>query len=160
LTIDRFEAVRRIDRQSQMSGADMSVKKKILVVDDDPDILEQLTVTLAAAGYDVVPAEGRGEAEEAMLKTRPDLAILDLMMEEKDSGFVLSYEIKKLYPGTPVIMLTAVTGATGLSFASQSAEAQSWTKVDKMMDKPVRPEQLKTEVRRLLHETPAIPTHG
>jgi DNA-binding response OmpR family regulator len=142
-----------------MSGAEMSIKKKILVVDDDPDILEQLTVTLAAAGYDVVSAEGRPAAEEAMLKIRPDLAILDLMMEEKDSGFVLSYEIKKLYPDTPVIMLTAVTGATGLSFASQSAEAQSWTKVDKMMDKPVRPEQLKTEVRRLLHEAPPVPGH-
>ena len=137
----------------------MSVKGKILVVDDDPDILEQLTATLSAAGYDVAAAEGREAAEEAMLKTRPDLAILDLMMEEKDSGFVLSHEIKKLYPDIPVIMLTAVMGATGLSFASQSAEAQSWTKVDKMLDKPVRPEQLKAEVRRLLHEAPAIPTH-
>ncbi len=135
------------------------MKKKILVVDDDLDILEQITATLCAAGYDVVSAESGAAAEEAILKTRPDLAILDLMMEEKDSGFVLSYEIKRLYPETPVIMLTAVTGATGMSFASQSLEAQSWTKVDKMMDKPVRPEQLKSEVRRLLHETPGAATH-
>ncbi len=128
------------------------MKKKILVVDDDLDLLEQMTAILTAAGYEVVSAEGRAAAEEVLLKTKPDLAILDLMMEEKDSGFVLSYQIKKLYPDTPVIMLTAVVGTTGVSFATQQSDAQSWTKVDKLMDKPVRPEQLKAEVRRLLHE--------
>jgi DNA-binding response OmpR family regulator len=135
------------------------VKKKILVVDDDQDLLEQMTSILSAAGYEVVPAEGRAAAEEAMLRIKPDLAIFDLMMEEKDSGFVLSYQIKKLYPDTPVIMLTAVAGATGVSFATQNSEEQAWMKVDKLMDKPVRPEQLKAEVHRLLHETTEDTTH-
>ena len=136
----------------------MSVKKVILLADDDPDILEQVTLTLSAAGYEIVPAESRVAAEEAMLTTKPDLAIFDLMMEEKDSGFVLSYHLKKLYPDTPVILLTAVTGATGLSFAAQNPEARSWTKVDKLLDKPVRAEQLKAEVRRLLREENPAPT--
>jgi DNA-binding response OmpR family regulator len=131
------------------------VKKKILAVDDDVDILEQMTSVLTAAGYDVTAAEGRVAAEEAILKIKPDLAILDLMMEEKDSGFVLSHQLKKLYPEMPVILLTAVTGATGLSFNSRQSDAQSWIKVDKIMDKPVRPEQLKAEIRRLLHEDAA-----
>jgi CheY-like chemotaxis protein len=128
------------------------VKKKILVVDDDLDILERLTAILSKEGYEVVTAEGRVEAEETMLKFKPDLAIFDLMMEERDSGFVLGYQIKKLYPGTPVILLTAVTAATGLSFTPQNSEQQSWVKADKWLDKPVRPEQLKEEVRRLLGE--------
>lgn len=128
------------------------MKKKILAVDDDIDLLEQLTAVLTSAGYEVTAVEGRVAAEEALLKIKPDLAVLDLMMEEKDSGFVLSYQIKKLYPNTPVILLTAVAGATGLSFAAQQPEAQSWTKVDKILDKPVRPEQLRAEVRRLLGE--------
>jgi two-component system, OmpR family, response regulator len=136
------------------------MKKKILVVDDDPDVLDQVTAVLSSAGYEVVCAEGQASAEEELLKTRPDLAIVDLMMEEKDSGFVLSYQIKKLYPGTPVILLTAVTGATGLSFASQSEEAQSWTKVDRILDKPIRAEQLKTEVHRLLREIPGAAADG
>jgi CheY-like chemotaxis protein len=119
-----------------------------------------VTAILSNAGYEVLSAEGQVSAEEALLRTRPDLAIVDLMMEEKDSGFVLSYQIKKLYPGTPVILLTAVTGATGLSFASQSEEAQSWTKVDRMLDKPIRSEQLKAEVGRLLRETPEAAAHG
>lgn len=136
------------------------MKKKILVADDDLDILEQLTAILAAAGYEVLSADSRAVAEEMILKTQPDLAVLDLMMEEKDSGFVLSYQLKKLFPQMPIIMLTAVAGATGLSFATQQADAKSWIKVDKMMDKPVRPEQLRAEVRRLLgEEAAAQPKH-
>jgi CheY-like chemotaxis protein len=138
----------------------MRVKKKILVVDDDLDILEQISAVLNAAGYEVAAAEGRAAAEEAILKIKPDLAILDLMMEEKDSGFVLSHQIRKLYPDTPMILLTAVTGTTGLSFASQNSDARSWIKVDKILDKPVRPEQLKAEVRRLLHESPSDVSGG
>jgi CheY-like chemotaxis protein len=128
------------------------VKKKILVVDDDQDLLEQMTAIVASAGYDVAVADGKAAAEEVLLTLKPDLAILDLMMEEKDSGFVLSYQIKKLYPGTPVILLTAVAGATGLSFTAQNPVMQSWTQVDKVIDKPVRPEQLKAEIRRMLNE--------
>jgi two-component system, OmpR family, response regulator len=134
------------------------VKKKILVVDDDEVYLEQLTIILTSAGYEVTIAQGKEAAEEALLTMKPDLAILDLMMEEKDSGFVLGYQIKKLYPDTPVILLTAVAGATGLSFSTQNPQEQSWTMVDKLMDKPVRSEQLKAEVRRMLNETPDV--HG
>ena len=130
------------------------VKKKILVVDDDLDLLEQITAILTAAGYDVTAAEGQAGGEEAILKVKPDLAVLDLMMEEKDSGFVLSHQFKKLYPEMPVILLTAVSGATGLSFLARHADERSWIKVDTIMDKPVRAEQLKAEVRKLLNEEP------
>jgi CheY-like chemotaxis protein len=136
------------------------VKKKLLVVDDDPDILEQITAVLLAAGYEVTAAEGRIAAEEAILKMKPDLAILDLMMEEKDSGFVLSYQIKRLYADVPIILLTAVSGATGLSFNDQNRDARSWIKVDAIMDKPVRPEQLRAEVFRLLGESPEDSKRG
>lgn len=145
---------------SHPRSKEMEMKKTILVVDDDSDILDQVTAILSNAGYEVISAEGQALAEEALLKMKPDLAIVDLMMEEKDSGFVLSYQIKKLYPGTPVILLTAVTGATGLSFASQSQEAQSWTKVDRMLDKPIRSEQLMAEVQRLLGESEEPAAHG
>ena len=130
------------------------MKKKILVVDDDLDLLEQIKAILEAGGYEVVEADNRAAAEDTILKIKPDLAILDLMMEEKDSGFVLSHQLKQIYPELPVILLTAVAGATGLSFATQQAEARSWIKVDRILDKPVRPEQLRAEVRRLLGEDP------
>ncbi len=132
----------------------MSVNKKVLVVDDDPDIVELLAALLNAEGYEVVTAYSQKEAEEVLLTVRPDLVILDLMMEQADSGFVLAHYLKKLYPDTPVILLTSVTAVTRMSFDSQSPEARSWLKMDRVLDKPVRPEQLKEEVRRLLKDGP------
>ena len=128
----------------------MMGKKKLLLVDDDPDILEQLSLSLGGEGYEVVTAQGRKEGEEVLMLGRPDLAIIDLMMEEMDSGFVLCHEMKRLYTDMPVIILTAVTAATGLDFHARSDEARSWVKADALLDKPVRFEQLKEEVQRLL----------
>ena len=128
----------------------MMARKKLLLVDDDMDILEQLSLALGGEGYEVVTAQGRKEGEEILMLGRPDLAIIDLMMEEMDSGFVLCHEMKKLYPDMPVIILTAVTAATGLDFHARSDEARSWVKADALLDKPVRFEQLKEEVQRLL----------
>ena len=128
----------------------METPKKILVVDDDIDMLEQVAIILRAEGYQVIQAQGQKEGEEALLTTIPDLAVLDLMMENMDSGFVLCHHVKRLFPETPVILLTAVKSATGLDFNPQSDEAASWVKADVVLDKPVRPEQLRQEVRRLL----------
>ena len=128
----------------------MQEQKKILVVDDDIDLLEQVALILKADGYQVIQAQGQKEGEEALLTTIPDLAVLDLMMENMDSGFVLCHHVKRLFPETPVILLTAVKATTGLDFNPQSSEAASWVKADVLLDKPVRPEQLRQEVRRLL----------
>jgi CheY-like chemotaxis protein len=128
----------------------MTNAKKILIVDDDPDILDQVSLILNKDGYDVETAESTPDAEEKLLSRQPDLAILDLMMDERDAGFVLCHRIKKLYPGTPVIMMTAVKAATGMSFAADSAKQKSWIKVDQLLDKPVRPETLRATVKRLL----------
>jgi CheY-like chemotaxis protein len=127
-------------------------KKKILVVDDDIDLLEQVAMIMKSEGYEVVKAQGQKEGEEALLSVIPDLAILDLMMENMDSGFVLCHHIKRLFPDTPVIILTAVKSVTGLDFSARSSEAASWIKADAIVDKPVRPEQIKAEVKRLLRE--------
>jgi len=128
----------------------MSDPGRILIADDDPDILELVQTMLSSEGYELVLAQGQDEAEEALMAARPDLAIFDLMMERKDSGFVLCHEAKRLYPEMPVILLTAVTAATGLNFDLADPEARSWTKADLMLDKPVRAERLRAEVRRLL----------
>lgn len=128
----------------------MNEPKNILVVDDDLDLLEQVAMILKAEGYRVTQAQGQKEGEEALLGMVPDLAVLDLMMENMDSGFVLCHHVKRLFPETPVILLTAVKAATGLDFQPHSDEAASWVKADVVLDKPVRPEQLRQEVRRLL----------
>ncbi|MFA6186304.1 MAG: response regulator [Phycisphaerae bacterium] len=128
----------------------MTVLKKVLVVDDDPDILEQIEIVLKANGYDVTLMGSVVNAEEFLTSTQPDLAIVDLMMEQMDSGFVLCHQIKKLYPNMPIILLTAVRASTGLVFDAKTPEAKSWIKADCILDKPVRAEELLHTVRKLL----------
>ena len=125
--------------------------RTILAVDDDLDILEQVALEMKREGYNVVTAEGQAEAERLIKEgLRFDMAIVDLMMENMDSGFVLCHHIKKKYPGTPVIILTAVVSETGIDFDATTHEERAWVKADALMDKPVRPEQLQREVARLL----------
>lgn len=128
----------------------MGEPKCILVVDDDLDIVEQVKAMMESDGHRVVGAYNLEEAEECLLTTIPDLVVVDLMMEHTDSGFVVCHHIRKLYPDTPIIILTSVTAKTGLEFATGSPEFLSWMKADAFLDKPVRPEHLRSEVRRLL----------
>ena len=132
----------------------MKNKTNILVVDDDSDILGQISAVLTEAGYGVVAAEGEAAAEERLLDARPALAIVDVMMEQQDSGFMLSHKIKKLYPGTPVIILTSVASASGLRFPLEAGGERPWIKADSFLHKPVRPELLRNEVKRLLERCP------
>ncbi len=71
--------------------------------------------------------------------------------DTKDTGFVLCHRIKKLYPDTPVMMVTAVKAATGLSFAADSALQKSWLKADLLLDTPIRAEVLRNDVNGLLN---------
>ena len=125
-------------------------QKTILIVDDDFDYLFQYRMHLESWGYKVVTAESQSEAEEILNKLKPDIAILDLMMESDDSGFILSYRLKKKYPDIPVIISTAVSSETGMSFGITSEEEKSWIKADRYLEKGVRPELLKIEIEKLL----------
>ena len=70
-------------------------KKTILIVDDDIDYLFQLKLQVEKFGFNVVVAESQKEAENLLQSFKPDLAILDLMMENDDSGFILCYKMKR-----------------------------------------------------------------
>ena len=128
----------------------MKKKANILIVDDDIDILSQLATVLTEAGYEVVSAEGEAQAEERLIDAKPDLAIVDVMMENQDSGFMLCHKIKKLYPATPVIVLTSVSSVTGFKFPLEAGGQMPWVKADSFLNKPVRAELLRSEVKRLL----------
>jgi two-component system alkaline phosphatase synthesis response regulator PhoP len=122
----------------------------ILVADDDPDYLLQTVFNLERAGYKTIAVESQAEAESVISKYKPNLAIFDLMMENDDSGFILCYKIKKKYPEVPVILATAVSRETGMSFSLDSEKEKSWIRADRYLEKGIRPEQLDQEVMKLL----------
>ncbi len=127
-------------------------KKTILVADDDVDFRTQMAVQLRAAGYEVLEADGQAEAEAVLKDHRPDLAIVDLMMEHADGGFALCYHIKKQDAAIPVILVTAVASETGHRFDAATDEERSWVKADALLAKPVRFEQLCREMKRLMKD--------
>ena len=90
----------------------MSNKQHILVVDDDPDLVESVTMKLESNNFRVTKAYDGIEAWEKIKEDRPDLVILDVMMPRKD-GYVVCDEIKKddKYKDITVVLLTAVGDA-------------------------------------------------
>jgi two-component system, OmpR family, response regulator len=122
----------------------------ILIVDDDQDYLFQLKSKVEKFGFKTITAEGQKEAEALIEKTKPDLAILDLMMENEDSGFILCYKMKKKYPDVPIIIATGVAAETGISFDINDENNRKWIKADCFLDKGIRSELLKAEIDKLL----------
>jgi len=126
--------------------------KTILVMDDDPDLLMQLEMQLVAAGFYVCTAQSQNDAEKLLHERMIDLAILDLMADHQDTGFVLCYRIRKNWPDIPIILISAVTSETGIEFDAGTREERSWIKADLFLAKPLRQEQLIAEVQRLIHQ--------
>ncbi|HOS04328.1 MAG TPA: response regulator [Candidatus Hydrogenedentes bacterium] len=124
--------------------------KTILLVDDDQDFLFQQRLQLEATGFRVAEANTAADAMRAFESAKPDLAIVDLMMENLDAGFTLCYQMKKKRPAMPIIMVTAVATETGMDFDASTEEERAWIKADVLLAKPIRFEQLKREVERLL----------
>lgn len=123
----------------------------VLVADDDPDYLFLTVSALEKAGYKTAGVSSQAEAEAYLARNKPDIAIFDLMMENDDSGFILCYKMKKKYPKVPVIIATAVSRETGLSFSLDTRSEKEWIKADKYLEKGVRPEQLDSEIMKLLN---------
>jgi len=125
-------------------------RKTVLLVDDDSDFLFQQRLQLENAGFHVLSAANSQEASHLLDQQRPDLAVVDVMMENPDAGFTLCYHIRKRDPSIPVILVTSVNSETGLEFATATEQERSWIKADALLAKPVRFEQLRREIDRLL----------
>jgi CheY-like chemotaxis protein len=99
-------------------------KHVILCIDDDQDILASLRVILESRGYRVVTAATAAEGSTACAAARPDLIIVDLMMEEIDSGMTFVERLRQSGNAAPVYVLSSTgdylfgatdTGALGVS---------------------------------------------
>ncbi len=124
---------------------------KILIVDDDPDITEAMTVVLENKGYEVRSALDSDQGLDRLKEARPDLIILDVMMRTSQEGFEFAREIKQnaQFKDIPILMLTAVKQKKGLDFKSAAGD-EAWLPVQAFLDKPVKPDLLIEKVQDLL----------
>lgn len=123
--------------------------KKVLLVDDDTDLLIQIKAQLEQMEFEVLTAESQAEAEK-LLDKKFDLAIIDLMLEYLDSGFILCYKLKKKTPDLPIIIITSASTDTGLHFDATTEESKMWVNADSILDKEIRFEQLEREIDHLM----------
>jgi two-component system alkaline phosphatase synthesis response regulator PhoP len=124
--------------------------KRILIVDDDRDVFESMKIVLESEGYGVDWATNGREALEKAKSGRPDLMILDVMMNTDDEGFQVTYKIKQdgQLSGIPIIMVTSIGSKTGFSFDKN--RDQDFLPVNEFLEKPVDPKILIDKVRENL----------
>ncbi len=121
---------------------------QILLVDDDQDLIEMNRTVFAQRGHNVKVAYSAAEATKSAKANPPDLAVLDVMMEDKTAGFELARNLHALYPTMPMIMLTGISKEMGLGYTFQPDE--TWLPVSKFLEKPVNPRILADEADKLL----------
>ena len=127
----------------------MSPEAIILVIDDDPDLVEALKITLETGSYRVISAFDGEEGLRRVKEENPDLIILDLLLPKED-GDVLCRELKAdpRYANVPILVLTAV--AEKMSSKLFPKHRIRSLPADDYVDKPVQPQDLLGRVERLL----------
>lgn len=118
--------------------------KKILIIDDDPDICDSIKAILTANGFEAVTALSGKEGIDAANSSKPDLILCDMMMERIDAGTKVAQEIKKSNPSLPIYLLSSIGQATATTI-----------EVDKLgfngvFQKPVNPDHLLSSIRKAL----------
>ena len=131
-------------------------QKRILIIDDDPDLRLTVRLPLEAAGYKVFEAGSLSEGEVAVKDIVPDLIILDVMMDTTTAGFQFALDIHSFDPKseykefrrTPIIMLTAIHSTTPLRFKPD----EDYLPVQTFLEKPIEPDVLLSRVRQFLSD--------
>lgn len=118
----------------------------ILIIDDDPDILETGKLILESKNYEVITANNPADGFILTKDKSPDLIILDVMMEEHDDGFFLAQQIRKEGIKTPILMFSSVSHALGIEYGKTD-----FIPVNEFLEKPVSPDILIEKVNKLLN---------
>jgi len=127
---------------------------KILVIDDDPDIIFVARKCLEEIGHEVIDAKNGMEGLEKIKADRPDMIILDVMMDTATEGFHMALKLRNPDPASewaeyshiPILMLTAIHSTTPLRFEPDI----DYLPVELFVDKPIDPEDLQNKVEWIL----------
>ena len=127
---------------------------KILIIDDDADMVLAVRLTLEGTGHEVIEASSGTEGLEKIRSEKPDLIVLDVMMDTTTEGFQLALKLRSPDPRSeyaafkdiPVLMLTAIHTTAPVRVAPDA----DYLPVDAFVDKPIDPDDLLKKVEELL----------
>jgi CheY-like chemotaxis protein len=127
---------------------------KILIIDDDPDIVYVARMCLEEIGHELIDAKNGMEGLKKIEEEQPDLIILDVMMDTATEGFQLALKLRNpdpksdwaQYSDIPILMLTAIHSTTPLRFEPDI----DYLPVELFVDKPIDPEDLQNKVEWIL----------
>jgi len=138
----------------------MAETTKILVVDDDPDIVESSRFVLERANYQVLTAGSPEEAWEQVTANAPDLILLDIMMPDRTEGFQFVWKLRNEAPeslrSTPIVVISAIHETTDLRFYPDQSDgaygAGEFLPVQGFIDKPLEPRSLLAKIAELVEK--------
>jgi DNA-binding NtrC family response regulator len=120
----------------------MTDKKKVLIIDDDMDFREMATIVLESVGYDVQEAEDGAKGLAVVKSTKLNFILLDVMMEEVDTGVKLAQEIASASPGTPIVILSSFADAAKQLFDTTALPVKEY------LQKPLKSDELLALVKK------------
>ncbi len=131
----------------------MADQKTILIVDDDPDVVEATKVVLEAAGYAVESASNGKKGLEKAQELKPDVIILDVMMDSATEGFQVTYKLREdeRTKDIPILMVSSIEKKMGMKFSPETD--QEYLPVDDFVAKPIAPDELLEKVKKYTEAT-------
>lgn len=143
------------------------MSKKILIVDDEPDVITFVSAVMEENGYTSIGAKDGVEGLEILRKEKPDLVLLDLMMPKK-SGITMFQELRNDpdMSNIPVVVITGISEVTGVDFRNfmykqpmrdekkfvETTGLTRYTVPDGYIEKPIDPVELLKAVKEALKE--------
>lgn len=120
---------------------------KLLLIDDDEDVIAQYRAALAGSGHELTVANSAAEARAALKRGAPELAVVDIMMDNGIPGFDLAREIHEKAPKAPILMASSLNSELKTPFDSK---ADAKLPIFKFLDKLVAAKTLVEEIRLAL----------
>ena len=124
----------------------MGNQKKILVVDDDRDILESISLILETKSYTVIAVESGEECLAILDSEKPDLIVLDIMMSTITDGINVCFKIRSKpgYRSIPIVMISSIEKKNGFTIEKE------YLQIDAFLEKPFQPSALLETIGKLL----------
>jgi CheY-like chemotaxis protein len=135
----------------------MAAKAKVLVIDDDPDVLRTTELALQYKGFEVLTASGPGDGMQQLEQGRPDAVVLDIMMPDGIEGFNWLWKVRRhadeKLRDVPVVVVSGIHDTTELRFSpDDSDETGNYLPAQAFMDKPINPGLLAEKLTSLIGE--------